>query len=27
LSSALDQPIILDDVVFGVLDSDYILAY
>lgn len=27
LSSALDQPIILDDVSFGVLDSDYILAY
>jgi len=27
LSSALGQPIILDDPVFGVLDSEYILAY
>lgn len=27
LSSALDQPLILDDAVFGALDSDYILAY
>lgn len=27
LSSALDQPLILDDAVFGKLDSDYILAY
>jgi hypothetical protein len=27
LSSALDQPLILDDLIYGALDSDYILAY